>query len=123
MNNAQTHNQSVNPQQKGTRTLFAMFGLAVLTVAIAMLLDSPAQPQAWFALIIAVMTGSCAGYASHTNYRVRSITQAPEKARNAYPTLLPKVTIVMATEVARLFYCPLFINRRLRYGGREVGDE
>jgi hypothetical protein len=58
MNNAQTHNQSVNPQQKGTHTLFAMFGLAVLTVAIAMLLDSPAQPQAWIALIIAVMTGS-----------------------------------------------------------------
>lgn len=88
MNNAQTHNSSVKPQQKGTHTGFAMLGLGMLIMAITTLLDSLAQPQAWIALIIAVMTGSCVGYASHTDDRVRRITQASEKVRNAYPTLL-----------------------------------
>lgn len=88
MNNAQTHNSSVKPQQKGTHANFAILTLAVLVIAITTLLDSPAQTQAWIALIIAVMTGSCVGYASHTHYRGRSITHASKKARNAYPTLL-----------------------------------
>ena len=88
MDNAKTHNPSVKQRQKGTHADFAMLGLAVLAVAITTLLGFPVQTQAWIALVIAVMTGSCVGCASHTNYRVRSITQASEKARDAYPTLL-----------------------------------
>ena len=88
MNNAQTHNPNVKQQQKGTHADFTMWALGVLVIASTTLLDSPVQTQGWSALIIAIMTGSCVGYASHTHCRIRSITQSSEKARNAYPTLL-----------------------------------
>jgi uncharacterized membrane protein YqgA involved in biofilm formation len=88
MDNAKTHNPSVKQRQKGTHANSMVWALGMLAVAIITLLGSPAQTQAWIALIIAIMTGSCVGYASHTNYRVCSITQASEKARKAYPTLL-----------------------------------
>ena len=94
MNNAKTHNPSVKQRLKGTHADFAMLGLAVLVIAIITLLDFPVQMQAWSALIIAVMTGSCVGYALHTNYRVRSITQASEKVRDAYPTILAFLLVI-----------------------------